>query len=43
MARIAKKTKRYPSDPTDEEWEGLAPLIPSPGAAAVPERLISGR
>lgn len=25
MARIAKKTKRYPSDLTDEEWEQIAP------------------
>jgi transposase len=28
MAKIAKKTKRYPSDLTDEEWERLAPLTP---------------
>ena len=28
MADIAKKTKRYPSDLTDEEWEVIAPLIP---------------
>ena len=26
MAKIAKKTKRYPSDLTDEEWERTAPL-----------------
>jgi hypothetical protein len=24
MAQIAKKTKRYPSDLTDEEWEQIA-------------------
>ena len=28
MARIAKKTKRYPSDLTDEEWALIAPLMP---------------
>jgi transposase len=28
MAKIAKKTKRYPSDLTDEEWERIAPLMP---------------
>ena len=35
MAKIAKKTKRYPSDLTDEEWEAIAPLMPSrtPGPA----------
>lgn len=30
MARIAQKTKRYPSDLTDEEWAAIAPLLPSP-------------
>src|SRR6266852_5968029 len=30
MAQIAKKTKRYPSDLTDEEWERIAPLLPKP-------------
>lgn len=29
MAQIAKKTKRYPSDLTDEEWEQFAPLMPA--------------
>ena len=28
--RIEKKTKRYPSDLTDEEWERIAPLLPKP-------------
>lgn len=28
MAKIARKTKRYPSDLTDEEWERIAPLMP---------------
>ena len=30
MAAIERKTKRYPSDLTDEEWEGIAPLLPKP-------------
>ena len=30
MAEIARKTKRYPSDLTDEEWERIAPLMPKP-------------
>lgn len=30
MADIAKKTKRYPSDLTDEEWTRIAPLLPRP-------------
>jgi hypothetical protein len=28
MAQIAKKTKRYPSDLTDEEWERIVSLMP---------------
>ena len=28
MAKIAKKTKRYPSDLTDDEWDLIAPLMP---------------
>lgn len=36
MARIAKKTKRYPSDLTDEEWGRLAPLMPQPGRRGLP-------
>ena len=30
MADIARKTKRYPSDLTDAEWERIAPLMPKP-------------
>ena len=30
MAEIARKTKRYPSDLTDDEWERIKPLIPKP-------------
>ncbi|WP_145995992.1 transposase, partial [Acetobacter aceti] len=28
MADITRRTKRYPSDLTDEEWEHIAPLMP---------------
>ena len=31
MAEISKKTKRYPTDLTDEEWVWIAPMLP-PGA-----------
>jgi putative transposase len=30
MADIARKTKRYPSELTDEEWECIQPLLPRP-------------
>lgn len=30
MAAIEKKTKRYPSDLSDEEWGTLEPLLPQP-------------
>jgi putative transposase len=30
MADIEKKTKRYPSDLTDEEWKRVAPFLPQP-------------
>jgi transposase len=30
MAAIARKTKRYPTDLTDEEWERIAPLLTKP-------------
>src|SRR3989304_6211568 len=30
MAKIEKKTKRSPSDLTDEEWERIRPLLPRP-------------
>jgi transposase len=28
MASIEKKTKRYPTDLTDEEWVRIAPFVP---------------
>src|SRR3954454_7284725 len=39
MAKIAKKTKRYPSDLTDEEWEAIAPLMPQPGRRGRPREI----
>lgn len=30
MAEIEKKTKRYPTDLTDEEWSQIEPLLPKP-------------
>ena len=30
MAAIERKTKRYPSDLTDEEWARITPLLPKP-------------
>ena len=39
MAKIAKKTKRYPSDLTDEEWAGIAPLMPRPGRRGRPREV----
>jgi hypothetical protein len=43
MAKIAKKTKRYPSDLTDEEWAEIAPLMPKPGRRGVRGRWSSAR
>jgi len=39
MAQIARKTKRYPSDLTDEEWERMAPLMPKPGRLGRPREV----
>jgi len=41
MAEISKKTKRYPSDLTDEEWERIAPLMPKPGRRERPREVES--
>lgn len=30
MAGIERKTKRYPTDLSSEEWERMAPLLPRP-------------
>jgi len=37
MARITRKTKRYPSDMTDEEWERIAPLTLAPRRRGRPQ------
>ena len=39
MAQIARKTKRYPSDLTDEEWDRIAPLMPRPGRRGRPREV----
>src|SRR4051812_33055343 len=39
MAEIARKTKRYPSDLTDGEWERIAPLMPKPGRRGRPREI----
>ncbi|WP_242402333.1 IS5 family transposase [Komagataeibacter kakiaceti] len=39
MARITRKTKRYPSDMTDEEWERIAPLMPHPRRRGGPREI----
>jgi transposase len=30
MAELGRKTKRYPSDLTDEEWARIETLLPKP-------------
>jgi transposase len=39
IADIERKTKRYPSDLTDEEWERIAPLMPAPGRRGRPREI----
>ena len=39
MVKIEKKTKRYPSDLTDEEWDRIAPLMPEPGRRGRPREV----
>jgi transposase len=39
MAQIARKTKRYPTDLTDEEWERIAPLMPKPSRRGRPREV----
>lgn len=39
VAKIAKKTKRYPSDLTDEEWARIAPLMPRRGRRGRPREV----
>lgn len=39
MAEIARQTKRYPSDLTDEEWAQIAPLMPGPSRRGRPREM----
>ena len=39
IATVERKTKRYPSDLTDEEWERIAPLMPAPGRRGRPREV----
>ena len=39
MANLAKKTKRYPSDLTDEEWSAVEPLLPKQASTGSPRRV----
>jgi transposase len=39
MAAIAKKTKRYPSDLTDDECVCIAPVMPVPGRTGRPREI----
>jgi putative transposase len=39
MAQIARKTKRYPSDLTDEEWQAIKPFLPGPASRGRKRRI----
>ena len=39
VAKIARKTTRYPFDLTDEEWERIAALMPKPGRRGRPREV----
>lgn len=39
MAEIARKTKRYPSDLTDEEWQAVEPFLPGPASRGRKRRI----
>jgi len=41
MARTARRTKRYPSDMTDEARERIMPLMPEPGRLGRPHEIES--
>jgi putative transposase len=38
IAKIEKKTKRYPGDLTDEEWSAVEPFLPKLEATGSPRR-----
>jgi transposase len=39
MAEIERKTKRYPTDLTDEEWTKIEPLLPEPARTGRPREV----
>jgi transposase len=39
MAEIERKTKRYPTDLTDEEWARIEPLLPRPARTGRPREV----
>lgn len=39
ISNIERKTKRYPSDLTDEQRERIAPLMPRPGRRGRPREV----
>jgi transposase len=39
MAEIERKTKRYPTDLTDEEWAKIEPLLPKPAGTGRPREV----
>ena len=43
MAEIEKKTKRYPTDLTDEEWARIEPFLPSAAKSGRPALWICAR
>jgi putative transposase len=43
MAELGRKTKRYPSDLTDEAWARIEPLLPSRRGAVKNRWLICAR
>jgi hypothetical protein len=43
MAEIEKKTKRYPSALTDEEWERIKPLLPKLAKKGPSRKLICAK
>ena len=42
-AQHTRKTDRYPSDMSDDEWSLVEPMIPPHGLAVVLERRICGK
>ena len=43
LAEIEKKTKRYPTDLTDEEWARIEPFLPGAAKSGWPARTTLGR